>query len=329
MKRSVKTNRSTLRLLICAAVGCLGLFLLLWGNPSNSSGNMRIILIQKAIDDTDFWTSVTQGGQMAAEEYGVELTVLGPETERDIGTQNRMITEAVREAPDAIVLSPSGYSSTLVYAQQVEEAGIPLILFDSTMEEEIGRSVVATDNYAAGYKMGEYIRTFVKEDSVIGIVGHTEGSSTATAREAGFRAGLGEDADKVAEIVFCESSIDQAVELTNGLMKKYPDMDIIVGLNEYSAVGAARAVQDQGREQEIRMAGFDSSVEEIQLLEAGIFEAIVVQKPLNMGYLAVETAVQVLQGEKVESSIDSGSELITRENMYTDENQKLLFPVED
>ena len=75
------------------------------------------------------------------------------------------------------------------------------------------------------------------------------------------------------------------------------------------------------------MGSIDSSIEQIQFLESGVFDALVVQKPFNMGYLSVETAVDVTRGRKTETSIDSGSELITKENMYTQENQKLLFPV--
>ena len=62
-------------------------------------------------------------------------------------------------------------------------------------------------------------------------------------------------------------------------------------------------------------------------MEAGVYEALAIQKPFNMGYLGVETAVRAARGERVEENIDSGSELITKENMYTEENQKLLFPV--
>ncbi len=110
------------------------------------------------------------------------------------------------------------------------------------MDQPMGSAVVATDNYAAGYKLGSYMKHFVKADSVIGIVGHVKGSSTAVGREAGFRAGLGEAGTQVAEIVFCDSDSDKAYEQTKDLLKKYPSMDLIVGLNEYSAVGAARAV---------------------------------------------------------------------------------------
>ena len=67
----------------------------------------------------------------------------------------------------------------------------------------------------------------------------------------------------------------------------------------------------------MKVIGFDNSLEQIKFLEKGVFQAIVVQKSFNMGYLAVETALKVLKGENVPPVIDSGSELITKENMYT------------
>ena len=256
-----------------------------------------------------------------------EIPVMGPENEREVDTQNQMILDAIASEPDAIVLCPSSTDQTAAYAEQIEKAGIRLVLADSTMDEPMGSAVVATDNYEAGYKLGSYMKRFVKEDSVIGIVGHVKGSSTAVGREAGFRAGLGDAGSQVAEIVFCDSDTDKAYELTKELLKKYPAMDLIVGTNEYSAVGAARAVRNLGKTDMVHMGSIDSSIEQIQFLESGVFDALVVQKPFNMGYLGVETAVRVTRGEKTEKSIDSGSELITKENMYTEENQKLLFPV--
>lgn len=294
---------------------------------AGATGQAEIVMIQKALDDTDFWTSVAQGGEMAAAEYDAALTVTGPEREQDTELQNQMILDAIARKPDAVVLAPGSSDETLPYARQIEEAGITLIILDSTMEADAGTSVVATDNFQLGYKMGAYMKQFVDEDTVIGIVGHVEGSSTALGREAGFRAGLGDAESQVAEIVFCDSITEKASELTRGLLEKYPDMNMIVGLNEYSAVGAARAVQELGLSDQIRMAGIDSSIEQIQLLEAGVYEALAIQKPFNMGYLGVETAIRAARGENVEANIDSGSELITKENMYTEANQKLLFPV--
>ena len=61
-------------------------------------------------------------------------------------------------------------------------------------------------------------------------------------------------------------------------------------------------------------------------MEQGIFQGIVVQKAFRMGYMGIKETVRMLEGEKVESNQDSGCELVTQENMYDREIEKLLFP---
>ena len=319
MKRKILLS-GTAALLLAAAL------LLYWQNQKAQTRPLRIVMIQKAIDDTDFWTSLYKGGEMAAAEYDVELTILGPKEESQTERQHQMILDAIAEKPDAVALAPASFDETVTYAEKITEAGITLVLMDSAMEKEMGASMIATDNFEAGYKMGEYMKQFVTSDTIIGIVGHVQGTSTAVQREAGFRAGLGEAQKQIASVVFCDSSSEKAYELTCGMLEEYPGMNMIVGLNEYSAVGAAQAVKEYTLPGSVHMAGFDSSKKEIQLLEEGVFDAIVIQKPFNMGYLSIETAVKAVRGERVKRNIDSGSELITKENMYTEENQKLLFP---
>jgi ribose transport system substrate-binding protein len=284
-------------------------------------------MIMKIIDDSnDFWSAFAQGANMAAREYGVHLTIKGPDAETKYEEQGAMIEESIKEKPDAVILTPSDYIETQKYASKIEEAGILLVLADSVMEAEMGSCVVATDNIEAGRKMGEYIADNFKDASCIGIVGHVKGTSTATEREQGLREGLGKMEEKVAEVVFCDSDYRKAYQVTKEMLSRYPEMDVIAGLNEYSSVGAARAVNDLGLEGKIRMIGFDSSIKEVEYLEDGTFRAIVVQKPLNMGYLCVEKTIQLLNKEQISETVDSGSVLITKETMYTEENQKLLFP---
>ena len=297
-----------------------------WG-PKKPETKKEIVLVLKTIDKSnDFWSAFIQGAEMAAKEYSVEITVMGPAAETQYEEQGRLIEEAIAKKPDAIALTPSNYTETVQYARKIEEAKIPLILVDSIMEEEMGSCVVATDNVEAGRKMGEYISKNLKNVSKIGIVGHVKGTSTATEREQGLREGLGSLETKVADVVFCDSDYRKAYEITKEMLEKYPDINVIAGLNEYSSVGAARAVCDLGLAGEIRMIGFDSSIKEVEYLEDETFQAIVVQKPLNMGYLSVEKAVQLLENKKIPESVDSGSVLITKDTMYTEENQKLLFP---
>lgn len=289
--------------------------------------NISIVLIPKVIDENnDFWEELSEGGRLAAQEKNATLTILGGDSETDIDYQNKMIEEAIAMNPNAIALAPCDYEKTLPYAKKIQEAGIKLIIVDSLMKENLGTSTVATDNFEGGRKMGEYASTMLDESSVIGIVGHVKGTSTATERENGIREGLGIYQEKIADVVFCDSNYSKAFEVTCEMLERHPDINFIFGLNEYSAVGAARAVKALGLEEQITMIGFDSSKEEVQMLEAGVFDAIVVQKPMSMGYLAVSMAYQAALSTDISENVDSGSVLITKDTIYTEENQKLLFP---
>ena len=138
--------------------------------------------------------------------------------------------------------------------------------------------------------------------------------------------GLTDDKDKIAEITYCDSDTEKAKELTKEMVKKHPDISVIAGLNQYASVGAGAAIKEMGLEKSIKVIGFDNATEQIKYLEEGIYEAIVIQKSFNMGYLGVESAIKLIKGKKTDRVIDSGSTLITKDNMYTSLNQKLLFP---
>ena len=324
----MKSRIKTIILIIIAILLALGGFWLLQTQQTNQDGKKTsIVFISKRLaDNHDFWTSIVEGVRLAAEDYGAELTIMGPEAETEIDRQNAMIEDAIALEPDAIVLIPSDVKLTVPYAKKIEEAGIKLILMDSVMDEKMGVSVVATDNRDGGYKMGEYLQYYADNETVIGIVGHIPEASTAIEREQGVREGLGEYADRIVDVVYGESDIEKGEAVTLELLDRYPNINMLVGLNEDSAKGAANALKTRDITDQVRLIGFDSSTEQIRLLEEGVFNAIVVQKPFNMGYLGAEIAHKAALGEKVPALVDSGSSLITKDNLYTKENEKLIFP---
>ena len=144
--------------------------------------------------------------------------------------------------------------------------------------------------------------------------------------EQGFRECLGDYNKNVVDVVYCNSQFDKASQLTEELMEKYPNLEMIAGMNEYSSVGAARAVQKHDMEDQIQVVGVDSSQEAVQLMEKGVFKGIVVQKAFKMGYLGVTETVRMLQGKPYDENVNSGCQLVTPENMYSSEIEKLIFP---
>ena len=286
-----------------------------------------LIYIPKIKDDTnDFWSSLISGCKMAAEEYGSRLEIMAPDKEENIEEQNRLLKAAIEKEPDAILFSPSSMSASDKLLKEAKEKGIRITYIDSYTDEELQDLTVATDNVEAGRRLGEYARTLLDKDSRLAIVSHVKGVSTAVEREQGFREGLGDYAKNIVDVVYCNSLFEKSYELTNELMEKYPDLEMIAGMNEYSAVGVGRAVSDAGAKDRIAVVGVDCSQEAINLMEMGVYKGIIVQKAFRMGYMGVEETIHMLNGDAVAKNIDSGCELVTPDNMYDSDIERLIFP---
>lgn len=288
---------------------------------------MSLVYIPKVEDSTnDFWKALILGTKMAAKEYNADIEIKAPTEENDIERQNELLKEAISEEPDAILFSPSSFTESNDLLKEAKEKGIRISFIDSYTEEKVQDLTVATDNLEAGEKLGKFAATLLDPDDQIAIVAHVKGVSTAVEREEGFRKGLGDLAQNIVEVVYCDSQYEKSRKLTQELMEKYPNLKMVAGMNEYSSVGAARAVKAAGAKDRIQVVGVDSSQEAVQLMENGVFKGLVVQKAFKMGYIGVKETILMLRGKSYEKDINSGCELVTPDNMYDSEIEKLLFP---
>ncbi len=288
---------------------------------------MSLVYIPKVEDSTnDFWKALILGTKMAAKEYNADIEIKAPTEENDIERQNELLKEAISEEPDAILFSPSSFTESNDLLKEAKEKGICISFIDSYTEEKVQNLTIATDNLEAGEKLGKFAATLLDPDDQIAIVAHVKGVSTAVEREEGFRKGLGDLAKNIVEVVYCDSQYEKSRKLTQELMEKYPNLKMVAGMNEYSSVGAARAVKAAGAKDRIQVVGVDSSQEAVQLMENGVFKGLVVQKAFKMGYIGVKETILMLRGKSYEKDVNSGCELVTPDNMYDSEIEKLLFP---
>lgn len=310
---------------VLAALLSVFLIVIVWKGIKEEKP-VKIVLVAKVMDRSDFWTVFSAGAQMAADEFDADYVVLAPQSEEDYHAQNKLIQEAIDMKPDVIALIPADYEKTMEMAEKIKENHIKLVLIDSELQNNVADAVIATDNKKAGQTLGEYAAKIGGQSPVIGVVSYVKGSSTAIQRESGLRNGLGELENEIREVVFCGSQYSMAYDVTKDLLERRPDINLIIGLNEYSTIGAARAVKDMGFSKQVKIVGFDNSTEEIQFLESEHIHGIVVQRPFDMGYLGMKAAADLANGKTVEKETDSGSKLITKQSIYSPENQKLLFP---
>ena len=300
------------------------------GGEQESGQRHKVVLVAKSTQ-TEFWLSVFAGAQAAAAEYNVELTTMGPETEEDYETQNRMVAEAVADGAEALVFSAIDYENNAAAVDAAGQAGVKIVSIDSGVDSDQVGTYIGTDNYAAGRMAAQAALEGVEGELVVGLVNYDESTANGQERERGVRDALAESGRaRVAASVTTLVEAGRAQTDTADLLRNNPEINAVIAFNEPTSVGAARAVAELGLSDEVFLVGFDSNVATIDGLQEGSVDALIVQNPYAMGYLGVESAYQLLsgQGAGLEPTVDTATQIVNRGNLFSLDSQKALFAFE-
>lgn len=294
----------------------------------NLESKPKIIVILKSVDYDHlwFWQTVKDGVESACKDYGVDYSILGPFRETQVDEQIRIVKQAIQLKPDAIVLAATDYDRLVPVAKEIKEAHIPLITIDSFINSQDADTKIGTNNYEAGKNAGAALMDNILPGSQVVLMSYIQGSSTAMDRELGVRDYL-KDKVEIVKTLYSSGEADIAYKQASILLNTNTNVKGIIALNDPTAIGAARALSESGRKDEVVLIGFDNSLAVLQNVESGVVKDTIVQKPFNMGYLGITAALDIIHGKGVEPFIDTGSKVINRQNMLLPENQKLLFPV--
>lgn len=315
-----------------AAACALLAALLLSGCAADAVGSEQhtVALVAKSTE-TEFWLSVFAGAEAAATEYNLKLSISGPETEEDYESQNRMVAEAVAAGAEALVFSAIDYENNASAIDDAARAGVKIVAIDSSVASDMVSTYIGTDNYAAGQMAAQAALDRVEGKLVVGIVNYDISSANGQERERGAVALLDESGRaEVVAVINTLAEAGQARDDTADMLAEHPEINVLLAFNEPTSVGAAEAVSELGLSESVFLVGFDSNVATVDGLQEGSVDALVVQNPYAMGYLGVESAYKLLsgQGDSLESTVDTSTQVVDRENIFTMDSQKALFAFE-
>ena len=287
----------------------------------------KIVLVSKSIQsEYVFWETIRMGAQLAAKEEEITFEYVGPLEEKDVDKQVEIMNSKIEEGADIILLAAADKERLALSVENAKKKGITLVSVDSSV---VGLTeIVATDNVDAARELTHYLLESINNEGEVIMLNFVQGASTANEREQGYDLVMaGQAKVKQLPTVYTEGTTESAYKKAKEIIKQYPNLKGIVGANQYMTEGICLAIEELGLSKKIKVVGFDSSNVIIEALEKGIIEAILVQKPFNMGYLGVKVAVDLFYGKKVEQGTDTGYKLITADTLYDTENQKLLYPI--
>ena len=298
------------------------------GMQQGRARRLQIAVIPKGTTH-EFWKSIHAGAVKASRELSVEVIWKGPQKEDDRAQQVIVVEDFINRGVDGIVLAPLDDRALCRPVQDAVRESIPVVIIDSGLQGEDYVSFVATDNYKGGVLAAKKMGELLGKKGQIFLIRYQEGSASTTKRENGFRDTLTAEFPNVSLLVQDQhtgATTESAFQLAENLLGRFPEVDGIFCPNESSTFGALRALQESGLAGAVKFIGFDSSPKLVQALQLGHIHALVIQDPMKMGYLGVKQMVYHLRGYEIESLIDTGVYLATRENMDDPDIKALLEP---
>ena len=283
------------------------------GTESEGTNYNIALITMDSIDQ--HWVTLNEGAQKAAQELGVTVTYMAPNT-KDDAQQIEQVNNAVAAGCQAIIVAANGPDAITSALQEAVDAGVKIIYVDSPANMD-AEATFSTDNEAAGKIAGETLLAELEAQGVtsgsIGIINTNAASDSTLKREAGFRSVFEGTDFTVLETQYGEG--DAAKSQT--IAEHYIAQRVvgIFGTNEGSTTGAGNAIKAAGEGAPI-CVGFDKSDAILGLIEDGYILATMAQNPDVMGYEAVKAAVQVLDGEDLGGKVvDTGVSVLTKDTL--------------
>lgn len=279
--------------------------------PKTETGELFIGVVTKSLAD-QHWALVKAGAESKAKELGVRVSVTGPNSESDIQAQVDMIDNLIGQEVDALCVAPCSQDAVLTPFKTADEAGIPILTIDTDTTFENRLAFIGTGNEAAAFSGGEVAAKAVGEGAKAVIIRGRLGDATHDQRQKGFEDALKAAGIEILDVKAADSDSEKAMNVMQDLYQVYDQIDLVCTTTDNMAYGIQRAIEASG-EGTLQMS-FDGTTTACELILEDKMLGSVAQNPFAMGELAVENAVRAIQGESVEARIDSGSEVVIKEN---------------
>jgi ribose transport system substrate-binding protein len=312
--------------LLLVVVALMVLTALVVGCGGRSSGKPYIPVISKGFQH-QFWQAVKQGAEKAAVDYDVEITFEGPETEAMVDKQVEMFQTALDKKPDAICLAALDSKALIPLLEKAQEAGIPVIGFDSGVDSDIPLSTAATDNIAAAALAADKMAEMIGDEGEVAVIVHDQTSRTGIDRRDGFVNRMAEAHPNITivDIQYGGGDHLKSTDLAKAIIQAHPNLKGFFGANEGSIIGVLNAVAELGKEGDLVVIGYDSGQQQMDAIRSGAEAGAITQDPIGIGYKCVEAAVKALEGETLPKTIDTGFHWYDKTNIDAGDIAPLLY----
>ena len=243
----------------------------------------------------------------------------------DANTQVTALQAFIDSHLDGFIVFPIDPTIVAPVTQAALNKGLKVVSQTVDLGQSNQTSVVGLDDYKAGYLLGkqagEWAKTYLPMGQPLKIALFNYPSlPQVVKRETGINAGIKDQFGPSFEIVAREVALDpaEATSIAQRWLQQYPDLNMILGINDASALGGYRALSetDRNKAEQFFVGGIDATHEGLNALaEKRAFQVTIDQSVSKVAKVAVRTLLAALADQPYETEIIIDPEPITAQNL--------------
>ncbi|MFB9761543.1 sugar ABC transporter substrate-binding protein [Ectobacillus funiculus] len=284
---------------------------------------LKVMIVSKTAK-TEYWRAFNIGAERALNELGLNGKVIIPNSGHSITSQADLLNKLLKQHPDALVIAPIQSQSIIPILMEYKKRNIPVLLADTDVEWKDKTSFIGTDNFILGKKAGALLASMLQPGDQVALIHGMLSDTVSGKRIEGAKESL-EEAD--IQVVVQRQGYDEFWNVNSAIasiLQSYPNIKGVFATDDLLALDTLQVIEQKGLK--VPVVGTEGNAKMVKYIKEGKLSATIAQNPYDMGYISVEQAFKTIKGEKVRKSIDSGTDIITRDNAKDklDLQEKLL-----
>src|SRR5215208_1952942 len=293
------------------------------GGGGGGGGGGKELTLVAGVKGDEFYITMNCGAQAEAKKQGATVNFQGP-NEFSADLQTPIVNAVAAKKPDAVLVAPTDTKAMYAPIKQLADNGSKVVLVDTTLENaDLAVSQIASDNEGGGREAASTLAKLIGGSGKVFVVNVKPGISTTDLRAKGFEAGAKEAGLDYIGQEYSQDDPAKAASIVKSILAKNPDLKGIFATNLFSAEGAASGLREAGKLGEVKIVGFDAGPKQVQDLKDGLVQALIAQRPAEIGKQGIEQALAALKGDGTKPEIGTGFSVLTKDNL--DQNQDALY----
>ena len=274
------------------------------GSPAGSTASGKTIGVSIQNREAQFYQDMENGMKTAAAKYGYTVTVV--DANRDNAKQQSQVEDFISQKVAAIVLTPYDSQAIGSAIAEANKAGIPVFTADIANASQQGKVVahIASDNVQGGGQAAKLMCGALGKSGSVAIIDEPEVTSVQD-RTKGFKAGIASGCPNVKIVADIDGGGERAKASSSmeDILQSHKDLKGVFGINDDSALGAARAVDAAGLKGKLVVVGYDATPDGRNSIKTGSMYGDAIQHPDQIGSKTIEAIHAYFAGTKPAAKI--------------------------